>query len=307
MKNKFLFLTLLCAGFLTSCLKDDKYALDPSGGTNVVEFYNIVAPTSDYNAPCLVYTKAFEAEAESILTAGVNYAGPENVAPKDIVLQLAVDPAIITTYNTYDASKKYVQLDPSLYSFPTTVTIPKGKKTAFFEIKLKTAQFDFNKVNALAIQITNTSHAVVSGNGGGAIFAVPVKNVLDGIYKIESGFVQRYSAPGVPTVNDALNGSLAGNPDLTLSTINATTVEITNLRWAGGSSSVSGINNLRATLNPVTNQITMSAVGNTTLRNRTGFENSYNPATKTLTLNFEWNLTTTPREVGLVIKWSKVR
>lgn len=188
-------LTLL----LTSCLKDDKYALDPSQGSNVVEFLNVIAPSSGYNDPFLVYTKTFDASAESIFTAGVNYAGPENVAPQDIVISLAASAAVITTHNTAKAAN-LTQLDPSLYSFPATVTIKKGEKKALFDIKLKTEDFDFSKANALAISITNTSHAVISGNGGAAIFVVPVKNVYDGVYKLEP------ISPMVDVTNPALTG-----------------------------------------------------------------------------------------------------
>ncbi|MDT4886891.1 hypothetical protein FQZ97_1232940 [compost metagenome] len=86
-------------------------------------------------------------------------------------------------------------------------------------------------------------------------------------------------------------------------TVDANTVEITNLRWAGGTSGVAGIDNLRATIDPATNLVTMTALGNATLANRAGYENKYDPATKTLTLNFDWNQTANAREIGLVIQW----
>ena len=52
----------------------------------------------------------------------------------------------------------------------------------------------------------------------------------------------------------------------------------------------------------------MKALGNATLKNIPGAVNSYNPATKTFTLNFDWNQTVNPRVVtGLVLKYKSAR
>lgn len=301
-KNIFLFSWILALGaFLTSCLNDNQYALDPSNGHNVIEFYNVTSPGTAYTAKYLTYTpKTFVAEPESEFQMGVNYAGPEDGAPTDITVTL-------TPNNAVAVEMGYNQIDPSLYTLPTTVVIKKGERKSLFTVKVKTASFDLTKRNGLAMSITATSHGIISGNNATAIFNLPVKNAYDGVYKINDGFVQRYSAPTTPTTGDALNGSLAGNPNLSLVTVDATTVEITNLRWAGGTSGVAGIDNLRATIDPATNLVTMTALGNATLRNRAGFENKYDPATKTFTLNFDWNQTSTKREIGLVIQWTADR
>lgn len=291
-------LFLLMAVSLTSCLKDDMYALDPSRGHNVIEFLNITRPVTGYNDPNVVYIpKTFETVAEDVFEVGINFAGPEDLAPTDIVVNLALAPDVATNAG-------YEPLAANLFSgLPASVTIPKGQKKVIFPITVKPASFDLSKSNAIAIRIVSTSYGVVSGNVGTAIFSLPVKNPYDGIYKIEDGWVLRYSNPTTPTTGDALNGSLVGNPNLTLTTINATTCEIGNLRWAGGTSGVAGIDNLRLTVDPATNEVTMFAVGNATLANRPGLPNVYDPATKTFTLNFDWNQTSTKREIELVIKW----
>lgn len=286
---------------LTSCLDDEMYALDPSRGNNVIEFLNVTTPGTDYNAKYLTYTpKTFVSEPESEFMMGVNYAGPEDAAPSDITVTLTPNPAVA-------AELGYNQLASTLYTMPTSVTIKKGEKSVLFPVKVKTAQFDLTKKNGLAVSITNASYGIISGNNATAIFNLPVKNKYDGVYKINDGFVQRYSAPGAPTVGDALNGSLKGNPDVNLVTVDANTVEITNLRWAGGSSGVAGIDNLRARIDPVTNAVTMSALGNATLANRAGMDNRYDPATKTLYLNFDWNQTANKREIGLEIQFKADR
>lgn len=307
MKNTLKLLTVfVLAAFLTSCLKDDKYALDPSGSNNVVEFYNVTAPVSGYTDRFVMYQSSFEAVDETEFTAGVNWAGPEDMAPVDIVVNLALDPEAIAIYNdTRPSNAAPIQLlDPSIYEFPSSVTIKKGEKTALFTIKVRPSQFDFDARNGLALAITSVSHGVVSGNIGTVIFDLPVKNIYDGIYKIlEGSHIQRYSAPGVPTTNDALNGSMFGNPNVTLVTINQSTVQINNMRWAGGASGVAGIDNTRATVNSSTNAVTMFALGNATLRNWPGKVNTYDPATKTFTLNFDWNPTGSAREMTLILEY----
>lgn len=286
---------------LTSSLNDEKYALDPSPGHNVIEFFNVTTPGTDYNAKYLTYTpKTFVSEPESEFNMGVNYAGPEDAAPQDITVTLTPNPDVATELN-------YNQIDASLYTMPTTVTIKKGEKTVIFPVKVKTAQFDLTKRNDLAVSITNATYGNISGNNATAIFNLPVKNKYDGIYKINDGFVQRYTDPNTPTSGDALNGSLKGNPDLPLVTVDANTVEITNLRWAGGTSGVAGIDNLRAYIDPVTNEVTMTALGNATLKNRPGMPNRYDPATRTLYMNFDWNQTSTKREIGLEIQFKADR
>lgn len=286
---------------MTSCLDDDMYALDPSRGSNVIEFLNVTTPGTDYNAKYLTFTpKTFVSEPESEFMMGVNYAGPEDGAPSDITVTLSPNAAVATELG-------YNQLGSTLYTMPTSVTIKKGEKSVQFAVKVKTAQFDLTKKNGLAVSITNATYGTISGNNATAVFNLPVKNKYDGVYKINDGFVQRYSAPSTPTTGDALNGSLKGNPDVSLVTVDANTVEITNLRWAGGSSGVGGIDNLRATIDPVTNAVSMSALGNATLKNRVGMDNRYDPATKTLYLNFDWNQTANKREVGIEIQFKADR
>ncbi|MCX2472808.1 hypothetical protein OQZ33_00555 [Pedobacter sp. MC2016-05] len=136
---------------------------------------------------------------------------------------------------------------------------------------------------------------------------VGTTGAYDGIYTIGAGSsVQRYSAPNVPTVGDALNGSLEGKPNLTLSAIDANTVQIATLTWATGAA-LAGIDRLQAVIDPATNLVTMKSLTNLTLKNVSGKVNKYDPATKTFTLNFDWNQTTAPRAVSLVIRYKSDR
>lgn len=184
--NKILTYTaLLFLFFQTSCLKDDQYALDPANGHNVLEFLNVTAPISGYLDPVTVYTPGtFEAVEEVEFTLGINYAGPKNVAPQDIDVQLAVSPETLEKHNN-EKSNKYELISADLYSFPSTVRIKKGEKTVKFQVKIKANKFDLSKSNALALAIVNSSYGVISSNGGSAIFSIPIKSIYDGVYKIE--------------------------------------------------------------------------------------------------------------------------
>lgn len=168
---------------------------------------------------------------------------------------------------------------------------------------------DLAQKYAMAFVITDLGNIVASSSlSDTVIVQIGLKNQWDGIYSVEDGNVQRYTAPGTPTVGDALNGSLAGNPDVSLETVSDNTVEIIGLTWHGGTSGIAGINNLRATVDPATNLVTMSALGNATLKNIAGATNTYDPATQTFTLNFDWNPTGAKREItNLVLKYKAAR
>ncbi|RZK55306.1 MAG: DUF1735 domain-containing protein [Pedobacter sp.] len=293
---------VLGISLFTSCAKEaDQFTNDGNGGANgIVELADLV-PRASSTAFASV-TKSFLSQPEVDCPIVVNYTGV-NGAPEDVTITLGLDNSIVATNTALTV------LPESLYTPSSfTLTIPKGQKSATLNLKLKTSQFNFALTYALGIKILSTSSGILSRNYGSGIFIIGAKNAYDGVYTVEAGSsVLRFSNPTTPAVNDVLNGSLAGNPNMTLTTATANSVVITNLRWAGGTSSVSGIESLTATVDPVTNLVTMSSGVNATLVNRTGLDNKYDPATKTFRLNFHWNLTSTKREVALVLKYSGAR
>lgn len=294
---------------LGSCLKDDELIGPEADGAieNIIEFRNIAEPSSPVTSTYPLYIRSLELEPTVELRVPVQVVGVFNPT-QDITVNVEIDNSLITSYNQQNTAT-YTPLQTANYTVPSyQVTIPKGQKSADFVINLLGSQFDFNASYALGLKISSVSNGTISGNFGSIVVATIPKNPYDGIYSMEAGTVQRYSTPTTPTTGDALNGSMAGNPDVTLSSIDANTVQIANLRWAGGTSGIAGIDNLRVRVDPVTNQATVFALGNTTARNIVGAINKYDPATKTFTLNFDWNQTANKREVkGLVIKYSTVR
>lgn len=305
---KITLLLFIVAG-LSSCLKDKSIIGPDSPGAirNVVEFKNPNRPASGLTQSQAYYVFSYDIEPSVQMVIPINFAGAD-VAPNDIKVTIALDQVALDSANRQQ--KETMQMMPStMYSVPSwEVTIPKGQRIANLVFDIKTDEF-VSLAYGLGLKIVNVvgTKAPVSGNYGAIVTKVSIKNQWDGIYSSVAGNMQRYSAPGTPTVNDALNGSMAGNPDVTLTTVNANTVEISNLQWHGGGG-IGGINNLQATIDPVTNKVTMKALGNATLVNTTGLENSYDPATKTFTLNFDWNPAAASREVtGLILKFNKAR
>ncbi|MGJ1436492.1 DUF1735 domain-containing protein [Sphingobacterium siyangense] len=309
MKKIINYISVLLLPFMfTSCLKDDAIIGPDAAGNveNIIEFKNFVAPSSGTSSKYPLYIQAFDMVPTTDFAIPVQIAGVYN--PKaDVKVTLELDNSIITAYNAQNGSK-YQPLQTANYTVSTyEVTIPKGQKIGNLNIKFFPEKFDFKESYALGLKIKSVSEGTISGNFGAIVLGVVPKNLYDGVYTVEKGLVQRYTG-GALNIGDALNGSLAGNPKVTLKSIDGNTVEITNMRWAGGTSGIAGIDNLRATINPATNEVTMFALGAPTLRNIAGKVNKYDPATKTFTLNFDWAQTTNKREIlDLQIKFDSPR
>ncbi|MGB8193426.1 MAG: DUF1735 domain-containing protein [Chitinophagaceae bacterium] len=235
---------------------------------------------------------------------------------KAITVKIKDDPAIVTAYNAAHATN-YIALPAAAYTVDAgnpvaggiwTVTFNAGDHARPLLIKLDPTKLDLSKQYALGFTITDAGGAKIASGLESAMVEVGVKNKYDGIYAVISGNVTRYTAPGTVENPSTLNGPLAGNPDVTMTTVGANTVEISGLQWTAGSNSgVGGINNLRATIDPVTNAVTMQALGNLTLTNWAGKDNRYDPATKTFYLAFRWNPTGAVREYQIVLQYKGPR
>ena len=188
----------------------------------------------------------------------------------------------------------------------SSVVIPKGKNTASFNIAVKTSLFALNNNYALPLKIKSVSYGKISTTLGNILLNIVAKSDYDGIYRCVEGTVTRYTAPGVPA-NDALSGSMNGGQDVSLATIDANTVWVTNLRWANSTTAID-INKLQITVDPATKLATVRALDNPSLKNTPGLDNKYDPTTRSFTLNFDWDQTTAPRQIrGLVLKYAGAR
>lgn len=235
-------------------------------------------------------------------------------------LKISQDASIIDEYNT-EHGEDFVELPSNFFTFSGTsgfvktatgydVNFAAGDFAQNFKINLDGAKWlDKNQRYALAFRVTDWGGVKKTAATEETVMVFfNIKNDYDGKYASVAGQVQRYSAPGSPTSGDALNGSMAGNDEVTMVSLGRTKVSISGLKWAANGGGIGGIDGLQASIDPLTNLVTLSATGNATLRNIPGEVNIYDPVTKTFTLNFDWNQTSTMRSVkGLVLKYSKSR
>lgn len=241
-----------------------------------------------------------------------------------VVVNLDFDAAGLTAHNT-SANASITMMPEAMYAvkgneFERTstgykVTFAPGEVSKTFSITIDGSKFDLSKTYAIMLKVAGvTGDATVTANTKEATImsVMSIKNAYDGVFSITSGHVQRWTA--FPTLDaGTLSGDMSQNPDVTLSSIDANTVEITNMKWSvsangGVVSGLAGVDNLRLTVDPATNSVRVFALGNTTLANIAGEANSWNPTTKTFTLNFDWNQTSNKRAItNFVIKYSKSR
>jgi len=294
---------------LVSCLKDKDYkdgiiGHDLAGVPKVIEIGNKFDILKSRT-----FGVDFKNEVTETTIFYVRLAAGE-IATEDITVTLDTTGAAA---RLKAINANYVPLPLSFYTLNATalkVTIPKGQSEVAVMLKTNASQFSPSATYGLVYKIVAVDKPgyVISSNYGEYVVILGAKNAYDGVYTVVSGFVQRYTNPTTPTVGDALNGPLGGgvNPDMTLATLDASTVSVANLTWATGGG-IGGIDNLRLRVDPVTNLVTMSALGNATLANWVGKVNKYDPATRTFTLNFDWNQTANRREFSIVIRWKRPR
>lgn len=302
-------ITVLAFGF-SSCIKDDYKALGEAGTPSVKlgeapENVLYMSPFSDSRVIDLGTVRRDEVRKSDV--------------EKTYTVTIINVEDSIDAYN--DANDTHYSVIPdSIYTLVTgkgvestgsgtyKITFAPGVTAVPISILVNGAKWDLSQSYAFYFKITEPSGKQITADHEELLAVIAIKNEYDGVYSIKSGDILRYTNPTTVEDPSTLNGTIAGNPDLVLSTINLTTVEIANLTWFGGTSGVAGINNLQATVDPVTNLVTMKALGNGTLRNIEGEVNEYDPDTQTFTLNFEWNPTANKRTVtNLVISYKGAR
>ena len=314
MKKTFLIICVALLGVsLVACLDDSKYALDPSGTENVIEFYDPSVPTSPSGSVYPVWTASTEVAPDFTLEQIISYSGP-NSNDSDIELTLAVDPTALDEYNTQMTAglnggaplggATYELMPEANYDLDaTTVTIPKGEKKVTISISLYPDQFDLSKSYVIPLRIATASEGVLSAHFSVALLAVVVKNIYDGIYEITDGSITRNSASGPDLV---LGGDYIGGLEMPLTTINGTTSGIVPL-WKDGSG-VGGVAGTQVAVNQTTNDVTVTSSTNALLKNTPGQINHYDPATKTFVLNFDWGSGANTRIIsGLTLEYVEPR
>ena len=239
--------------------------------------------------------------------------------PMTVVLK--DDTAALRRYNTIH-STNILSMPTSWYTLNSqpaggvggtyTLTLAPGEFGKEITVTVPNATlFNPSATYGFAFTITSVTADGAISAARTVVFELGAKNAYDGIYQVVSGLVTRYTAPGVVESPSTLNGSLAGNPDVYLTTVGASTLAIPSgsggFQWAVSAGAVGGIAGITLNVDPVTNLTTIMTTGNATLTNWAGKVNKYDPATKTLYLAFRWNPTANTREYEVVLKYKGPR
>lgn len=276
-------LPIILAGLFASC-KDSYPQPDFSKGPAIIEL-PVASPTGDTGGNYMAEGITASATPTDIYII-VNYAAP-NPNTSDISVTLAVDSVgANSVFGKYKAVHDTIPpLPGDAFSLSNTVTIPKGVGKVEYHIKINTAAIpDITKTYGLPLKIVSASSGTISGNFGSVVLLVGIKNIYDGSYAL-SGNITRNSATG-PDMS--LGGTFKAGVSLHFTTITSNTDSFSQT-WRDGSG-VGGIDGTYITVNQATNKVTVASTSNATLKNTSGYDNHYDPATKTLYLAFDWGV-----------------
>ena len=278
---------VLVATSLTSCLKDNgpgsvNFADSPA----LIDFQYTGGSAAPYAAAILPNAGATYTAVEVTLSVSSITLGSAVTA--NIVNDAAGADSIIKA----DAANGITDnvMPTSLYTVPSTVTIPAGKNMVVLPFVFPTANtIDFTKNYVIAVKLASPNGAKLTSNLNSAVLRVILKSPYEGTYNI-NGFVYRSTTGVAGGPNDTGSGGLGGNFSgfsQSLTTITANQVSFAPL-WSSGAEA-GGVAGTSITVDPATYKVTMSSTGNTTLQNAAGYNNHYDPATKTFYISFQWN------------------
>jgi len=222
-------------------------------------------------------------------------------------------PDAVDKYNDHNETD-YVLLPSSFYTIVAsndltiagnnyTFKFANGDFQKTFSIKLDGSKLDLSKTYVLPYKLTNSDGISIHAASKDTLYAIyAVKNAYDGVYTL-TGNIQRL----VDKVPDPdLSGDYGDDVTSNVATIapNANTFEIF---WANGGG-VGGIAGLQLAVDPATNNVTVSATGNSALKNTPGEDNYYDPDAKTFHLAFDWGANAdNKRIVKATLKYKSAR
>lgn len=281
MKRSFYIASILLSFAVTGCLKDKGYDENKTGfqAVNNAHFVTVLDAyeTNGINTQG-IFLDPVEEQFQYFV---VSLTGP--VYHKDVAVTIAVNNSLVTAHNTANQTH-YEILPAAAYELPATVSIAAGKEYVTVPVKLKKATLDPTKEYALAVELTatNDGDVKVAGNMKQSILSIVVKNKYDGIYELRS----RTFHP----VNPALTGPV-GPVEISLVTSGMHSVTTaTRHAWANGSGSglPDGYFTI-FTVDPATNNVTISDPSGIGFTNSAGYDTRYDAATKTFYAKWEYS------------------
>ncbi len=189
-KNRIAILVVLISTFFVSCIKDRNGQVDFSGLSPIMQIKE--GGLDQFGKQALLFPASHVSDTAYFRA---NYAAT-NVAPKDIVVTLAVDVAALAAYNaTVPVSAQYVKFPDSIYRFTQTQVTVKAGQSYSDVVKLTVFpnKVDPSKNYMLPITITDAQGVTISGNFG-TIYYHFIGNCLAGTYNVVG---TRYNYNGV--------------------------------------------------------------------------------------------------------------
>ena len=290
MKNKFLQYTLLCCSLMvlfSACRKDPFNGKETKDSGKTFVYITEAQQTNQFFD---VFT---DIKPVTMFSVRRDAANPSDLQ-KAVTVKLAMqNQAFITAH----AGANYTAIPGSLFTLgaqPGVAMDASGNLTLSFAggdfakniiFNVDGSKVDLSKQYAVAYVITDfggfsKEHAADGTAQDTIISTVAIKNQYDGVYDY-TGVVNRQG-------DAVLGGTVVAGTTVEFATTSATT-NTTRILWADGATEVGGVNPIILSIDPATNKVTVTSGPNATLMNIPGSENSYDPATKTFTLNFVWN------------------
>lgn len=214
---------------------------------------------------------------------------------KELTVSFNIDTAGMTAYNIAQNSNLEFLPDSNFSYAPGvtrsgntfTVTLAPGEFAKTVSVIIpKTTNLDLAKQYAFSYNLNvapNSGNALVSFADRQGIIEIALKNKYDGKYNVK-GYIVRT----VNGVTDALQGPTAFTMNLVTTGPNSVQYETLRPWKIGGNSNVS-IGNIILTVDPATNNVTVSNTGSTTaVTNAPDYTSRYEPSTKTFYVSYTW-------------------
>lgn len=204
---------LLAASFFSSCKDNSPGSVDFSKSPALIAWQYAGFQATPYLAVMLpkdTYTENLEvALSVSSITLNSNVSATVTDVSSTYLKQYDKD-------NGLTGADSLEALPTSMYTSPTSVTIPAGQHIVKFPVVFKAGSIDFTKNYAIALKLTSASGAQIPTNLNVAIVELQVKSLYQGIYNVtgsaidhvNSSLMGQYPVNGVQLETQSANSVL---------------------------------------------------------------------------------------------------
>jgi hypothetical protein len=249
---------LFATALLSSCLKDTSPGTINFGTSPAVIGFQYAGFSFQ------PYVAAIYGNANDTVDLKVTLSVASITLKSAVSATLVADDALVT-------SSGYNVLPTADYSIPNNgaITWAPGQQYVTVHIKFAGQNIDFTQNYAFALKITAANGAVIASNLDEALVTIVLKSIYAG----------NYHASGV-RIHPVL-GTIPFDYKVEMNTVNKTTID--------GNALADLTADLQLQVNP-DNTVIVTSAAQTTTANTVGAVNKYDPATKTFTLNYQYNL-----------------